>query len=44
MLSVEVTSLKKSYGDLKAVDGVSFSVSRGKSLLSSAQMVQGRRL
>lgn len=30
MLPIEVTSLKKYYGDLKAVDGVSFSVNKGE--------------
>jgi ABC-2 type transport system ATP-binding protein len=30
MLPIEVTSLKKHYGDLKAVDGVSFSVREGE--------------
>jgi ABC-2 type transport system ATP-binding protein len=30
MIPIEVTSLKKSYGDLKAVDGVSFSVDQGE--------------
>jgi ABC-2 type transport system ATP-binding protein len=29
-LSIEVSSLKKHYGDLKAVDGISFSVSKGE--------------
>jgi ABC-2 type transport system ATP-binding protein len=28
--AIEVTSLEKSYGDLKAVDGISFSVGRGE--------------
>ena len=30
MLPIEVTSLKKHYGDLKAVDGISFSVNQGE--------------
>jgi ABC-2 type transport system ATP-binding protein len=30
MLPIEVTSLKKYYGDLKAVDGISFSVNQGE--------------
>ncbi len=30
MLPIEVTSLKKYYGDIKAVDGVSFSVNKGE--------------
>jgi len=30
MLPIEVTSLKKYYGDLKAVDGISFSVKEGE--------------
>ena len=30
MLPIEVTLLKKYYGDLKAVDGVSFSVNKGE--------------
>jgi ABC-2 type transport system ATP-binding protein len=30
MVPVEVTSLRKSYGDLRAVDGVSFSVNQGE--------------
>ncbi len=30
MLPIEVTSLKKHYGDLKAVDGISFSVNKGE--------------
>jgi len=30
MLPIEVTSLKKHYGDLKAVDGISFSVKKGE--------------
>jgi len=30
MLPIEVTSLKKHYGDLKAVDGISFTVSKGE--------------
>jgi ABC-2 type transport system ATP-binding protein len=30
MIPVEVSSVKKSYGDVKAVDGVSFSVSEGE--------------
>jgi ABC-2 type transport system ATP-binding protein len=30
MLSIEVTNLKKYYGDLKAVDGISFSVKQGE--------------
>ncbi|MGD0645270.1 MAG: ABC transporter ATP-binding protein [Candidatus Bathyarchaeia archaeon] len=30
MISIEVSSLKKCYGDLKAVDGISFTVSRGE--------------
>ncbi|HLN89787.1 MAG TPA: ABC transporter ATP-binding protein, partial [Candidatus Binatia bacterium] len=29
-LSIEVSFLKKNYGDLKAVDGISFSVSKGE--------------
>ncbi len=29
-LSIEVSSLKKHYGDLKAVDGISFTVSKGE--------------
>ena len=29
-LSIDVSSLKKHYGDLKAVDGISFSVSKGE--------------
>ena len=29
-LPIEVSSLKKNYGDLKAVDGISFSVSKGE--------------
>ena len=32
MLPIEVTSLKKNYGDLKAVDGISFTVKAGRSL------------
>lgn len=30
MLPIEVTDLKKNYGDLKAVDGISFSVQQGE--------------
>jgi ABC-2 type transport system ATP-binding protein len=30
MISVEISSVRKSYGDLKAVDGVSFSVNEGE--------------
>ena len=30
MLPIEVTSLKKHYGDLKAVDGISFTVKEGE--------------
>jgi ABC-2 type transport system ATP-binding protein len=30
MLPIEVSSLKKHYGDLKAVDGISFTVSKGE--------------
>src|SRR5450756_338303 len=30
MLSIEVSSLKKHYGDLKAVDGISFTVNKGE--------------
>ena len=30
MLSIEVSSLKKHYGDLKAVDGISFTVNQGE--------------
>jgi ABC-2 type transport system ATP-binding protein len=30
MISVEISSVKKSYGDVKAVDGVSFSVNEGE--------------
>lgn len=30
MLPIEVTSLKKYYGDLKAVDGISFTVKQGE--------------
>ncbi len=30
MFSIEVTSLKKNYGDLKAVDGISFTVNKGE--------------
>jgi ABC-2 type transport system ATP-binding protein len=30
LISIEVSSLKKCYGDLKAVDGISFTVSRGE--------------
>ena len=30
MIPVEITSVRKSYGDLKAVDGVSFSVNEGE--------------
>ena len=30
MLPIEVTSLKKHYGELKAVDGISFSVNQGE--------------
>src|SRR5665647_1268861 len=30
MLSIEVSSLKKHYGDLKAVDDISFSVNEGE--------------
>src|SRR5512136_2331990 len=30
MIPVEISSVRKSYGDLKAVDGVSFSVNEGE--------------
>ena len=30
MLPIEVTSLKKHYGDLEAVDGISFTVNEGE--------------
>ena len=30
MIPIEVSSLKKSYGDLKAVDGISFTVNQGE--------------
>ena len=30
MIPIEVTSLKKYYGDLKAVDGISFTVNEGE--------------
>jgi len=30
MLPIEVTELKKHYGDIKAVDGISFSVKEGE--------------
>ena len=30
MLSIEVSSLRKRYGDLKAVDGISFTVNQGE--------------
>ena len=30
MFPIEVASLKKSYGDLKAVDGISFTVNKGE--------------
>jgi ABC-2 type transport system ATP-binding protein len=30
MLPIEVSSLKKHYGDLKAVDGISFTVNQGE--------------
>ena len=30
MLSIEVTSLRKQYGDLKAVDDISFTVKEGE--------------
>ena len=30
MIPIEVTNLKKHYGDIKAVDGVSFTVNEGE--------------
>ena len=30
MIPIEVSSLKKCYGDLKAVDGISFTVNKGE--------------
>ena len=30
MIPIEVSSLKKCYGDLKAVDGISFTVNQGE--------------
>ena len=40
MLPIEVKSLKKHYGDLKAVDDISFTVKKVKSSVYSDQTAQ----
>ena len=42
MPSIEVTSLRKQYGDLKAVDDISFTVKNAKSSVYSVQTAAGK--